>query len=452
MIFLILRMVSSMNTPNQLTSEIHEYGFRFAAWTHLIPESEIRRLLRYKVKYYFAGGKPGVLPLEAWTQILKDVGEELYRLIREGKKRDVLEIFNYEKTAGFDPLRKVLADRLEKDGVPMPKDEKERINSVTIVTGSQQALFTITNILIDPGDIVITPAPVYLGMLGPLGMHQANIITVPTDEHGIIPEFVEKAIGKAIEKFRRIPDFIYVISDADNPKGTTLPVKRRKQLYEIAVKYKILIVEDAAYRDIYFGGEKLPPIKSFDKNNEYVAYLRTTSKEAAVLRVGYCVLPRPIVDEFIKSKGYQDLCTSVISQVLLKEYYEKWIDKVLPKAVEEYKRRCKTMIESVNQYFPPGFHTKPQGGFFVWYESDKRGFNASSFLENVALKNNVNYVPGAAFYPVESLGYYYNPDNNEIERIKFPLNTMRLSYSLLPPEDISEGIKLLGKLLNEHLK
>jgi len=440
-----------MNTNNSLISEVHMYGFKFAAWTQLIPESEIRRLLRYKVKYYFAGGKPGVLPLQAWAQIIKDVGEDISRMIREGKEREVLELFNYEKTAGFDPLRKVLADRLEKDGVPMPKDEKERINSVTIVTGSQQALFTIANILIDPGDIVITPAPVYLGMLGPLGMHQANIVTVPTDENGIIPEFVEKAIEKSIEKFRRVPDFIYVIADADNPKGTTLPVKRRKKLFEIAAKYKILIIEDAAYRDIHFEKEKLPPIKSFDKNNEYVAYLRTTSKEAAVLRVGYCVLPKPIVDEFIKSKGYQDLCTSVISQVLLKEYYEKWIDKVLPSAVEEYRRRCMTMIDSIDRYFPPGFSTKPRGGFFVWYESEK-DFNSSKFLEDVALKNNVNYVPGAAFYPVESLGYYYDPDRNEIEKIKFPPNTMRLSYSLLPPEDIEEGIKLLGKLLNEHLR
>lgn len=435
-----------------ITSEIHEYGFRFAAWTKIIPESEIRRLLRYKVKYYFAGGKPGVLPLETLAQILVDVGEELKKMVAEGKAREVLEIFNYEKTSGYDPLRKVLADRLERDGVPMPKDEKERIESVTIFTGSQQALFTIANILIDPGDVVLTPAPVYLGMLGPLGMHQANVVTVPTDEHGMIPEYLEKAIEKSIEKFRRLPDFIYVIADSDNPKGTTLPIKRRKQIFEIAQRYKILIVEDAAYRDIFFGSEKLPPIKSFDKNNELVVYLRTSSKEAAVFRVGYGVIPKTIVDEFIKSKGYQDLCTPVINQVLLKEYYERWIDKVLPKTVQGYEERAQAMLKSIEQYFPPGFHTKPQGGFFVWYESENRNFNAPKFLEDIALKNDVNYVPGAAFYPVEHLGYYYNSETNDIEKLKFPLNTMRLSYSLLPPEDIEEGIRILGGLLNKHLK
>lgn len=429
-----------------------EYSFKFSAWTELIPESEIRRLLKYKVRYYFAGGKPGVLPLEAWAQIIKNVGEEIEKLIRTGRTREVLDLFNYEKTAGWDPLRKVLADRLEKDGVPLPKDEAERIDSVIVTTGSQQALFTIANILIDPGDVVITSAPAYLGMLGPLGIHQANVVCVPTDEHGIIPEYVEKAIEKSLEKFRRLPDFIYVVPDSDNPKGTMMPLKRRKQLYEIAEKHKVLIVEDAAYRDIYFGGEKIPPIKSFDKDNKYVAYLRTTSKEAAVLRVGYCVLPKgKLAEEFIKSKGYQDLCTPVINQVLLKEYYEKWIDKVLPEAVKEYKRRCDAMIESIEQHFPPGLHTRPKGGFFVWYESEK-DFNASKFLEDVALKNDVNYTPGPAFYPVESLGYYYNPDKNDIERIKAPRNSMRLGFSLLPAEDIAEGIKLLGRLLHEYLK
>ena len=211
-----------------------------------------------------------------------------------------------------------------------------------------------------------------------------------------------------------------------------------------------MIVEDAAYRDIFFGQEKLPPIKSFDKENKLVAYLRTSSKEAAVFRVGYGVIPKTIIDEFIKSKGYQDLCTPVINQVLLKEYYEKWIDKVLPTTVKGYQERAKVMMESIQRYFPPGFYTKPQGGFFVWYESEK-SFDAPAFLENVALKNDVNYVPGAAFYPVESLGYHYDPEQKDITKIKVPLNTMRLSYSLLPPEDIEAGIKILGSLLSKHL-
>jgi len=208
--------------------------------------------------------------------------------------------------------------------------------------------------------------------------------------------------------------------------------------------------QDAMHLNIYFGGSKLPPIKSFDKDNELVAYLRTSSKEAAVFRVGYGVLPKTIVDEFIKSKGYQDLCTPVINQVLLKEYYEKWIDKVLPEAVAEYKRRRDVMIESVEKYFPPGTYTRPHGGFFVWYESEK-DFNAPKFLEEVALKNNVNYVPGVAFYPVEQLGHMYNPETNDIEKLKYQLNTIRLSYLLLRPEETEEGIKILGSLFTKHL-
>ena len=50
--------------------------YDFAAWTQFIPESEIRRLLKYNVPYYFGGGKPGALPLETLAKILIELGNE----------------------------------------------------------------------------------------------------------------------------------------------------------------------------------------------------------------------------------------------------------------------------------------------------------------------------------------------------------------------------------------
>ena len=427
-------------------------GYELSAWTDIIPESEIRRLLRYNVKYYFAGGKPGILPLETFAKILEEIGAEQLEQINSSKKSAVLSCYNYGVTAGWPPLRELLAKRLINDGIPLPKNLKEAKDKVVITTGSQQALFILGDILIDPGDIIITTEPVYLGFVGPMMRFGARIITVPTDDKGAIPEYVNAAIEKAKKRFKKIPDMIYVIPDSDNPKGTTIPMNRRKALYEIAEKHKILLIEDAAYREIQFQ-QKLPPIKSLDKENKWVVHIRTSSKEAAVFRIGYTVLPDDILHDFLKSKGYIDLTSPIINQVLLKKYYEKYFDNVISIVVDGYRRRCNAMEAAIDASFPPGWRSYPSGGFFIWWESDNKSFNARQFLEKVALKNDLSYVPGEAFYPLPEFGYVFNPETNCIERLKKPKrNTMRLSFSFLNEKEISKGINKLGNILSQHLK
>ena len=425
---------------------------RLSSWTSIIPESEIRRLLRFHVKYYFAGGKPGVIPVSIFTEILESIAREFREKIQLGQDRDIIDVLNYAESSGWAPFKKVLARRLRRDGVPLPNDDEEAKDKIAITVGSQQALYILADIFIDPGDVVITTEPAYLGFLGPVMRYGANVVTVPTDEKGIIPEFVEEAIEKSIEVFKKKPDFVYVIADSDNPKGTTLPTDRRKKLYEIAENYRIYLVEDAAYREIQFE-DRRPTIKSFDKDNQWVIFTRSTSKEAAVLRVGYTVLPDRIIDEFIKAKGYIDLNTPLLTQYVLKRYYEKYIDEVIANTVKEYERRCRVMEENIDEHFPPGFRTKPTGGFFIWWESEKLDFDAKAFLEKVALKNDLSYVPGEAFYPLPHFAWKYDPDLRTIEKEAAPRkNTMRLSYSYLTPEEIEVGIQRLGRLLSDHLK
>ena len=428
------------------------YGL--AKWTEIIAESEIRRLLRVKgIKYYFAGGKPGVLPVNTLIQILHEIAEEQEQMLKQGKLLEVVDLWNYGLAEGWPPLRQVLAERMRRtDGLDfIPKDPEEAASYVTITTGSQQALYALCDIMIEPGDVIITTEPIYLGFLGPAMRFGARLVMVSCDEKGIIPEAVEGAIKKVEKEFNKKPDMIYIVADSDNPTGKTLPLDRRKKLYEIAASHEILLVEDAAYREIQFGGKRLPTIKSFDKENKWVMYLRTSSKEAFVARIGYYVAPDPIRKELIKAKGYMDLCTPMLMQIVLKKYYEKYIDKVLPDVVKEYEKRAKVMEKAIDESFPEGWHTTPTGGFFIWYEHSKKDFDSKVFLEKVAIPNAISYVPGMAFYPLPQFAYIYDVHENKLYQMKeVPTHTMRLSYSLLPENMIDEGIRLLGKLLKEH--
>ncbi|MCD6349076.1 MAG: aminotransferase class I/II-fold pyridoxal phosphate-dependent enzyme, partial [Candidatus Korarchaeota archaeon] len=204
-----------------------------ALWTKLIPESEIRRLLKYKVKYYFAGGKPGVLPLGAFPMILSTLALEELEDIFSGREVDVIEDYNYGPTAGLPEVRKVMAGIMrERDGINL--DPEEGWKEVVITTGSQQAIHLLLDVLLNPDDLVIVPAPVYLGFVNVVTKFRGQVIAVPGDKQGMIPEYVDKAIEKAISKFGRKPKLIYVVADSDNPSGTTMPESRRRALLDVA--------------------------------------------------------------------------------------------------------------------------------------------------------------------------------------------------------------------------
>ncbi|MFW9934021.1 MAG: PLP-dependent aminotransferase family protein [Candidatus Thorarchaeota archaeon] len=423
--------------------------YEFAAWTSFIPESEIRRLLKYNVPYYFGGGKPGALPIETLAQILIDLGQEQLSEIKGGNEERVIDDFNYGPTGGKPFLRKTLAKRLiEKDDITLPAEKPEE--DIVITTGSQQALYAMIDTCIDQGDIILTTSPAYLGFLVPAVKLGAQVVTVPTDLQGAIPEYFEEAIKSCKKELGKKPEMIYLVPDSDNPKGTTVPQKRREALFNLAIEHQIIIVEDGAYREIQFREPREKPIKAMDTENKYVAYLRTSSKEAAVLRIGYSVFPPKVREQINKDKGFLDLCSPTIVQRMLDVYYREHIDKVLPQALEIYKKRADTMRKAIDETFPAGNRTDPTGGFFIWWESENKNFDARQFLEKVALPNDIIYVPGVAFYPL--MGLSYRPDQDELVPVERALNTMRISYSYNNLETIDAGIRKLGGLLTKKLE
>ncbi|MFX0108891.1 MAG: PLP-dependent aminotransferase family protein [Candidatus Hodarchaeota archaeon] len=416
-------------------------GYGFATWTSFIEESQIRSLLKYKVQYYFAGGKPGIMPTEIFGKIMADIG-----LKYQEDPKQALEDLNYGPTGGQPWFLKTLAKRLH-DVRSIPIDCETEWECVSITNGSQQALYAILDTLIDPGDVIITPSPAYLGFLVPAVKLGARVITVPTDLEGIIPEDVERAIDVSKSQFGKTPDIVYVVPDSDNPKGTTLPANRRKQLFDIAENHDILIVEDSAYAEIQFK-ENPKPIKVLDKENERVAYLGTTSKEAAVLRVGYSVLPPNVREQVLKDKGYLDLCTSTLVQRILDEYYKNYIDEAMRAGIPLYKERCEAMAKAIDASFPAGERTDPTGGFFIWWQSEKP-FDSGDFMKEIAIPNDILYVPGVAFYPIT--GYKLMDEGDKLVQSNPEVNTMRLGFSYASADLISEGIEKLGTLLADYL-
>ena len=277
------------------------------------------------------------------------------------------------------------------------------------------------------------------------------MVTAPTDNEGLIPEYVEDTIIKAEKKFGRKVKILYVVEDSDNPKGTTLPVKRREQLFDIAERHDVIVICDAAYKEMQFEDRK-PSMKTLDKDNERVIYTSTSSKEAAPLRIGYTILPDYLFAEAEKSKGYLDLCTPTLTQRVAEIYYDKHIDTELPKIIQKYKEQKDAAYNGLLDTFPEGDFTNPSGGFFIWYQPKGEKaytFDVRKFNQEVLMPNEVLVVPGAAFYPPS--GHSYDPEARAIEPLKVIVGGMRIGYSFVSKDMIDVGIRKLGNLLKENL-
>src|SRR5258706_4572273 len=180
----------------------------------------------------------------------------------------------YDTTLGLKPLRHQLLAHLEKlEGKPA-SSMSLTADDLILTTGSQQTLYLVGDCLIDPGDIVIAANPSYFVFTGTLQSLGAQVKTVPADDDGMDVE----AVAGLLRQFERDGQLtevkiIYCTSSSDNPTGLTLSPPPRKRLLEIARQFSpdhpILILEDAAYRELPYDGEALPSIKSFDERNEF---------------------------------------------------------------------------------------------------------------------------------------------------------------------------------------
>lgn len=405
---------------------------RYALRMQNIGGSIIRELLKLTQEpdiISFAGGLPApdVFPVEAFE-------EASCRVLR----RHGSQALQYGATEGFMPLRRWIVDYMAAYGI------EADVDNVLITSGSQQALDLIGKVLINPGDLILTEKPTYLGALQAWRAYQAEYTSVPLDDEGMQTDLLEEALCGG-------PKFMYILPNFQNPGGVTLSLERRMDLIEIADRYGIPIVEDDPYGELRYEGEHLPPLivldaqrgkGRFDNSSDHrfirgnVIYISTFSKTLAPgLRLAWIVAPSEVIDRCVVAKQGMDLHTSTFVQMTA---YEVLRDDFLQSHVrlirQVYGERRDVMLRALKRYFPPGASwTHPQGGLFLWVTLPQAVDTLA--LMPKAIENKVTYVPGSAFFP-DGSGH----------------NTFRLNFSNAKPEQIELGIRRLGEVLEAELE
>jgi 2-aminoadipate transaminase len=349
----------------------------------------------------------------------------------------------YGTTQGYAPLREQLLARLAAaDGTSAPEMGLSADDCI-VTTGSQQLLYLVSEMLLDPGDIIITEAPtyfVYQGILASLGV---RILTVPVDEHGMNIDAVEDLLLRLEEsgELHRLR-MVYVCDYYQNPSGLTLSLPRRQHLLELVQrfshKHRIFILEDAAYRELRYEGPDLPSIKSFDSANEHVILALTFSKPCAPgLKTGYGFLPRELVHPLLLLKGSHDFGSCNLTQHLLSRLLETGAyDRHVAMLCRIYRNKRDTLLSALQRELRawPAVHwTRPLGGLYVWLTFPPGvETGPDSPLMKSALREGVLYVPGQFCYGDASSSHYSRRD-------------ARLSFGLVTQEKIAEGIRRLAR-------
>lgn len=384
--------------------------------------SEIRELLKLVDSpeiISLAGGMPD----DRFFPVEQVIESSTYALKEYGKKA-----LQYGSTEGIKKLRVLLMDRMNKEGV-----HDLNLENVIISTASQQGLSLVSQIFIDPGDTIIVEEPSYLGALQAFTSMEARFCQAPLDQDGIQVDILEEKL-KELKKKNIHPKFLYTIPNFHNPAGVTMTLERRKKLIELARQYEFLIVEDDPYGEVRFEGEALPSLLALGGTENVVA-LRTFSKISFPgLRLGWIVARDDIMSKIIVGKQAADLCSPALTQYIAYEFISRgWLDDYVAVIRKEYPKKKNAMIDALEKYFPPtASWTNPQGGLFVWVKVPDCIDTTAMFREALAAK--VAYVTGVAFYA--------NRDDT---------CHMRLNFSAVDPEHITEGVHRLGDLIKSKI-
>ncbi|MBQ1546623.1 MAG: PLP-dependent aminotransferase family protein [Clostridia bacterium] len=388
--------------------------YTFSDRVQSLKPSAIREIFKYAADPTVVSLSAGNPAPEAFP--VKAIAEISERIMRD----DPIAALQYSVTEGYAPLRSFLTEYMkEKHGAYSDNDD------ILITSGAQQIMDLSSKALLNEGDIVICENPSFIGSLNTFRSYNAKLVGVPMEHDGMNTNALETAL-----KENPRAKIIYTIPNFQNPTGITMSLEKRREVYRLAKKYGVLIIEDNPYGDLRFSGEFLPCIKSFDDEG-IVIYSGSFSKVISPgMRVGYTIAPKEIIQKMVVCKQGQDVHTNIWSQLVCYEFLTKYdFDAHLSMLRDIYRKKAAYTMELMDKELAPNItYQKIDGGLFLWCDLPER-VDMSAFCLD-AVKNKVCVVPGTAFMA--------NPEDKT--------NSFRINYSTPTDEQLKKGIEILGKM------
>lgn len=294
---------------------------------------------------------------------------------------------------GNEQLRSIIAKRYAAKGIEISPDE------VVITAGALEALNLSLQACTRPGDWVVVESPTFYGALQSLqrlGLKALSVRTDPTT--GIDIDSLERALQTHDVKA------CWLMSNHQNPLGFTLTDNKKKEIVDILKRYKVVLIEDDVYSELYEGTEPVSSMKMYDDTGNTMLCSSFSKSLIAGLRIGWIVAGKRAL-EIQKLQLMSTLATSAPIQMTLVHYltsrnYELHLKQLRKKLAE----RKKKMTDLLELLLPSDVNIVSQsGGYFVWIEMPKH-VDSMQIYRHV-LQDNVSITPGKMFSPTEQYNH-----------------------------------------------
>jgi len=345
-------------------------------------------------------------------------------------EEDLEKIFQYSSVTGEKGLTDAVIDWLKRDNINITPE------NIVITSSGQHGLDLTGRLFLDPGDVIMLDRPTFAGAIVAFQMQDPEIIGIDIEDDGVNADAYREKLGK----MQKMPKFIYVVPDFQNPSGITTSLKKREALLDLSYEYNIPIIEDSPYRDLRYKGESIPSIFSLDQQRDgtNVIGLYTFSKIFCPgIRVGFNIGPSDVILKMGNIKGGNLLNTPKYNQDMCRNFLNRMdYDKHISKCIKYYSSKLETFLTAMRKYFPPETGvtwTRPQGGLFLWVSLPEQVDTMKLF--HAAIDYKVAFVPGEVFYGE-------NPGRNH----------MRINFSFASEDQLIEAVRRLANCVKDQLE
>ncbi|MEU2614638.1 PLP-dependent aminotransferase family protein [Micromonospora sp. NPDC007271] len=325
--------------------------------------------------------------------------------------------------------------------------------AVVVTVGAQEGMNLLLRALrADVRDVLLAVSPNYVGIRGAAQLVDMPVLPVDGGDRGVDLAHLATVVAAARAAGQR-PRALYLVPDFANPSGLSIDRGHRLALLRAAAELDILLLEDNPYGLFHAGGERPPTLKALDRHQR-VVYLGSFAKTGMPgARVGYLVADQVVrvegrqvgllADELSKIKSMLTVNTSPLAQAVVAGKlltYDHSLVRANEREAVAYRRNLRRLLDGLAARFPgAGRHpaavrwNAPTGGFFavltVPFTAD------DALLETCARDFGVLWTP---------MHHFYGDGDGGGRR------QIRLSISLLTPEQIDRGLDRLATFIHDR--
>ncbi|MGC8785175.1 MAG: pyridoxal phosphate-dependent aminotransferase [Armatimonadota bacterium] len=313
----------------------------------------------------------------------------------------------YTPTAGIEPLRKAICEKLWRDN-----GLKYEPNQIIVTCGGKHALYNTFQVICDPGDEVIIPAPYWVSYPEMVKLADGVPVFVYADEStGFVPT-LDAVREKITARTRAI-----VVNSPCNPTGAVFPRQTLKEIAALALKHDLYIISDEIYEKMVYDGHEHFSIASLGEEVKKRTILVNGMSKAYSMtgwRIGYAAAERELIAAMTRIQDQSTSNPTSIAQRAALAALQASEDAV-KQMVTAFAERRRAIVDGLNNI--PGFRCAEPGGAFYAFPNvsalygkrwgDRVINNSDAFAEYLLEVARVAVVPGSGFGADENIRLSY---------------------------------------------